>query len=40
MNEKDWKKVLEGYKKWELKEMGENSEWADTIHDKKGKMVK
>ena len=21
VNEKDWKKVLEGYKKWELKEM-------------------
>ena len=21
VNERDWKKVLEGYKKWELKEM-------------------
>ena len=34
VNEKDWKKVLEGYKKWELKEMGENSEWVEEEMDK------
>ena len=26
--------VLEGYKKWELKEMGENSEWVEEEMDK------
>ena len=25
VNERDWKKVLEGYRKWELKEMDELS---------------
>ena len=34
VNEKDWKRVLEGYKKWELKEMGENSEWVEEEMDK------
>ena len=36
VNERDWKKVLEGYKKWELKEMGENSEWVEEEMDKEG----
>ena len=34
VNERDWKKVLEGYKKWELEEMGENSEWVEEEMDK------
>ena len=31
---KDWVKVLEGFKKWELRELGENSEWDKDEMDK------
>ena len=31
---KDWVKVLEGFKKWELRELGENSEWDKDCLDK------
>ena len=29
-----WVKVLEGFKKWELRELGENSEWDKDCLDK------
>ena len=29
---KDWVKVLEGFKEWELRELGENSEWAEAVN--------
>ena len=31
---KDWVKVLEGFKEWELRELGENSEWDKDCLDK------
>ena len=31
---KDWVKVLEEFKKWELRELGENSEWDKECLDK------
>jgi len=31
---KDWVKVLEGFKEWELRELGENSEWDKDEMDK------
>jgi hypothetical protein len=27
VEEKDWKKILEVYKKWEVKELGDSKEW-------------
>jgi hypothetical protein len=35
VNRKDWKKVLKGYRGWELKEMGENNKWDKEEMDKK-----
>ena len=34
VDKKDWKRVVEGYKKWELEEMGENSERVEEEMDK------
>ena len=31
---KDWVKVLKGFKEWELRELGENSEWDKDCLDK------
>ena len=34
VDEKDWKKVLELYKKWEVKELGYSNEWVEEEMDK------
>ena len=38
---KEWKKVLEDYKKWELKKFGENAEWCEEeLEERDVKFIK
>jgi hypothetical protein len=34
VEEKDWKEILEVYKKWEVKELGDSKEWDKEEMDK------
>lgn len=34
VDKKDWKKILELYKKWEVKELGYSNEWVEEEMDK------